>query len=86
MSALWLRAGDADDYRPFDDIEDVAEHLGAFGVTEVEWHTRYGLSCSEFRGHDYISLYWAVDVAYPDRELTADEIEELNICLQRVCV
>lgn len=74
----WIRAGDADDYHDFDDLAEVAYTLAEYGVEQVEALHRYGVACDQFRGHNYISLFWGDDDAQPSRDLTPADVEELN--------
>ena len=78
-TTLWVRAGDGDNYNAFDGFQDVADYLGEMGATSpLEWCNEYGVSSPEFRGNNYISLFWGDDDAQPIRQLTTAERNEVN--------
>lgn len=80
---LWVRAGDGDDYNAFDGFQEVADYLGEMGATSpLEWCNEYGMTSPEFRGHNYISLFWGDDDAQPTRSLTNAEHNEVNRLLR----
>jgi hypothetical protein len=78
----WIRVGDGDDYHDFDDLSEVAEALAEYRVEQVEACNEMGVACDQFRGHNYISLFWGDGDAQPLRDLTAGDVEELNEQLQ----
>ena len=45
---------------------------------QLEWANDLGVSSPEFRGKNYISVYWGDDDAQPIRPLTPDEHNEVN--------
>ena len=76
---LWVRAGDSDNYNDFDGLHEVAAYLAEMGATgPLEWANDLGVSSPEFRGRNYISVYWGDGNAQPIRSLTTDEHEEVN--------
>ena len=76
---LWVRAGDCDNYNDFDDLQEVAEYLSEMGATSpLNRCNEYGVTSPEFRGKNYISLFWGDDDAQPTRSMTADEHNEVN--------
>ena len=76
---LWTRAGDGDNYHDFDGLQEVADYLAEMGATApLEWRNDFGVSSPEFRGKNYISVYWGDDDAQPIRSLTPDEHNEIN--------
>jgi hypothetical protein len=76
---LWVRAGDGDNYNDFDGLQEVADYLAEMGATgPLEWANDLGVSSPEFRGKNYISVYWGDDDAQPIRPLTPDEHKEVN--------
>jgi hypothetical protein len=79
MPKLWVRVGDSDNYNDFDGLQEVAAYLAEMGATgPLEWANDLGVSSPEFRGRNYISVYWGDDFAQPTCPLTPDEHEEVN--------
>ena len=80
---LWVRAGDADNYNDFDGFQEVADYLAEMGATPpLEWSNQYGVTSPEFRGNNYISLYWGDADAQPIRSLTTAEHDDINRLLR----
>jgi hypothetical protein len=80
---LWVRAGDADNYNAFDGFQEVADYLADMGATgPLEWCNEYGVTSPEYRGQNYISLFWGDDDAQPTRSLTDAEHNEVNRLLR----
>jgi hypothetical protein len=85
---ICLRAGDQDDYHEFDDLEEAAQYLADFYQLErIDRYKKYGVCAEGFAGHNYISLFWGPPEpgdgsAEATRELTDDEIEEINESLE----
>ena len=76
---LWVRAGDADNYNDFDGLQEVADYLAEMGAHDpLERCNEYGVTSPEYRGQNYISLFWGDDDAQPIRSLTIDEQNEVN--------
>lgn len=75
---LWVRAGDGDNYNPFDGLHEVADYLAEMGATDLEQSFWYGFISPEYRGHNYLSLFWGDDNAQPIRQLTIHEQKETN--------
>jgi hypothetical protein len=76
---LWVRAGDSDNYNGFDGLPKVADYLAEMGATTpVERRNKYGVTPPEYRGNNYISLFWGDDDAQPIRSLTIAEHNEVN--------
>jgi hypothetical protein len=76
---LWVRAGDGDNYNDFDGLQEVADYLAEMGATSpLEWCNEYGVTSPEYRGQNYIRLFWGDDDAQPIRFLTIDEHNEVN--------
>ncbi len=79
MPKIWVRAGDSDNYNEFDGLQEVTDYLGEMGATgPLEWCNEYGVTGPEFRGDNYISLFWGDNDAQPIRSLTTDEHNEVN--------
>jgi hypothetical protein len=86
-TTLWVRAGDGDNYNPFDGLQEVADYLADMGATgPLEWCNNYGVTSPEFRGNNYISLFWGDADAQPTRSLTTSEHDEINRLLQSPAV
>ena len=82
-TTLWVRAGDGDNYNDFDGLQEVVDYLAEMGATgPLEWCNEYGVTSPEFRGHNYISLFWGDDDAQPTRSLTDAEHNEVNRLLR----
>lgn len=84
---LWVRAGDADGYNSFDDIDEVADYLNDYGVSSaLRFCNKYGVCESHrnafFRGNNYISLYYADQAETPLRGLQHAELRRLNQLLR----
>jgi hypothetical protein len=80
---LWVRVGDADRYNCIDSLQEVADYLAVMGATDpLEWCNEYGVTSPEYRGQNYISLFWGDDNAQPTRQLTLDEHTEVNRLLR----
>jgi hypothetical protein len=83
---IWMRVGDSDSYRSFDSIQEAAEDLGESRIGYVErivMSSGYGVSAPGYEGWNFISLYWGTDKsADMERELTDEEIAEINLSLQ----
>jgi hypothetical protein len=76
---LWVRAGDGDNYNGFDGLHEVADYLAEMGATgPLGWCNKYGVTSPEYRGKNYISLYWGDEDAQPLRLLTVAEHNEIN--------
>jgi hypothetical protein len=45
-------------------------------------HCKYGVSCEEFAGQNYISLFWGKQPTKPVRQLTQVELNKLNSLLK----
>jgi hypothetical protein len=83
---IWVRAGDGDNYNGFDGIHETADYLAEMGATDpLERCNEYGVTSPEFRGNNYISLFWGDDDAQPIRSLTTDERTEVNRLLHLLC-
>jgi hypothetical protein len=82
-TTLWVRAGDADNYNAFDGFQEVADYLADMGATgPLEWCNEYGVTSPEFRGNNYVSLFWGDADAQPIRSLTTAEHNEVNRLLR----
>lgn len=80
---LWVRAGDADNYNDFDGFQQVADYLAEMGATApLGWCNKYGVTSPEYRGNNYISLFWGDDDAQPTGSLHPDEHSEINSLLR----
>lgn len=82
---VWVRAGDADEYNEFDSIAEAGEYLYAFKPCgPLERSIKYGLADDDcYTGQNYISLFWGDKDAAPLREISDDELVELNALLVR---
>ena len=78
---IWIRVGDADDYNSFDGYDEVAQHLATFEVKKinVKRYGQYGAKAENFKGNNYISLFWG-DNNEPDpiKNLTDNERKQIN--------
>jgi hypothetical protein len=80
---LWVRAGDGDNYNGFDGVNEVADYLAEMGATgPLERCNKYGVACREYRGNNYVSLYWGDAAAQPIRPLTVAEHKEVKRLLR----
>jgi len=85
ITTLWVRAGDGDNYNAFAGLQEVAEYLAEMGATGLlEWCNEYGVTSAEYRGHNYISLFWGDDNARPIRSLTNEEHNRVNLSLEAI--
>jgi len=76
---VWLRLGDADDYHNFDTIDEVKADLEALGLKkDFKKCRKYGISNSEYKGLNYISLFWGDSEAQPLKPISDKELEYLN--------
>lgn len=79
MKRLWTRLGDLDSYSPYDTLKEVIEFF-----KEINLHgplTRantYGFQNKQFRGLNYISLFWGDIDAQAQAPLSDVELIELN--------
>jgi len=79
MRNCGCEAGDGDNYNAFDGFQEVAEYLSEMGAPGLLIAcNEYGVTSPEFRGQNYISLFWGDDDAQPMRSLTTDEQNEIN--------
>jgi hypothetical protein len=76
IPCLWIRMGDAADYHQVSSLHEAARLLHNSGVTRFE-PRRGGLVCEEYRGNNYVSLYWGNAAADLFRELQDIEFQEL---------
>jgi hypothetical protein len=84
-TTLWVRAGDSDNYNAFDGFQEVADYLAEMGATDrLERCNEYGVTSPEYRGNNYISLFWGDDDAQPSRPLTIGEHDEINRLLHSI--
>ena len=80
---LWVRAGDSDNYNGFDGLHEVADYLAEMGTTTpLVRCNEYGVTSAEFRGNNYVSLFWGDDATQPVRSLTNAEHNEVNLLLR----
>lgn len=85
---IWMRVGDEDDYHEFDTLEDAAQYLAdCYRLERIDRYKKYGVCAEGFVGNNYISLYWGLPdpgdgSAEATRELTDEEIEEINESLE----
>lgn len=86
---VWMRAGDAGDYEPFDSMFDAGSDLGNYlGVLEVLDSPRsltvtkrgnYGVVVPpSFTGYNYVSLFWGDEDAQPEKPLTQADITDFK--------
>jgi hypothetical protein len=76
---LWVRVGDGDSYNPFDGVQEVSEYLAEMGATvPLERYNRFGVTRPEYKGRNYISLFWGDDDAQPTLSLTISEHNEIS--------
>jgi hypothetical protein len=80
---LWVRAGDSDNYNGVDGVQEAADYLAEMGATGFLVRcNKYGVTCPQFRGNNYISVYWGDGAAQPIRSLTIAEHNEVNRLLR----
>ena len=82
---VWMRAGDQDDYHPFDSPEEAAqdlENLLAFGPRPTTVNRYYGpalvgieIDETGLQGDNGVSLYWGDDDAQLFAPLSDSELE-----------
>ena len=84
---IYVRLGDAGDYRKFgDDFDAVALELVEGGVNPRDM-TRFpgGVESGAYCGDNYVSLYWGTPDGYGGsdlvRDLSTDELEILRIAM-----
>ncbi len=76
---LFVRFGDAGDCEPFEGIDEFLEALSVNGIrTPLEPHNPLGVRTADYRGNNYISLYFGADVETPIRGLTEEELAFVN--------
>ena len=74
---VWLRIGDGGEYEKFDSIDDAAQHLVEFRITEITGWTEHGFTAPGFGGQNYISCYHGDDAAAFVRGFKPSEQDEL---------
>jgi len=55
---LWIRVGDAGEYEEFNDLDAAIDYLNELRVGKVTTWREAGFSTANYRGQDYISIYW----------------------------
>lgn len=76
---IWVRAGDADDYHHFDSVAEAAEYLREQPCGLLERSGKFGVVDDErYTGNNYISLFWGDNAAQASRDVSDDELAELN--------
>lgn len=77
---LYVRIGDAGDYsRVFYGLSGLVDFLFKEGVIGPLWfYNNYGVSCEQYHGNNYISLYYGENVESPTRGLTMEELDTVN--------
>jgi len=72
------------EYHEPDDLGQLVDALCELGVTsQLDRRGEFGVCCDEFRGNDYISLYYGPDVQSPVRGVSRSELLQLNRMLAR---
>ena len=80
---ILVRVGDGDNYNFMAGVHEVADYLAEMGATDpLERCNKYGVATIEFRGNNYISLFWGDEDAQPIRSLTIAEHNEVNRLLR----
>ncbi len=75
---LWARFGDGDDYHDVGGIVELIDELKNLGIKRIEPCNKFGVEADEYRGQNYISLYFGDDVETPSRGLSWRELELVN--------
>lgn len=79
MKRLWLRLGDMDSYSPYDTLEEVRQFMGDINLHgPLTRANTYGFQNEQFRGANYISLFWGDIDAQAQAPLSDAELKELN--------
>ena len=81
---LWLRVGDADNYHEEGvHLSNVAEHLANLGISHIRRGGRFGVVAPGYEGQNYISLFWGNADSDPIRQVSDEEISNINKVLER---
>jgi len=76
---LWLRLGDNSEYEKLDSIEEAKEIFEERDLTkDFTRRCQYGIQNNEFKGNNYISLYYGDKEAQPIKEINDSELDYLN--------
>lgn len=76
---IWLRLGDNAEYEDYDSIEEIKEIFEERELTkDFTRRCQYGVQNAEFKGNNYISLYYGDEEAQPIKEISDDELGFLN--------
>lgn len=74
---FWMRLGDGGEYTSFGDIQELEDELRYYdeelGIGPVTQWTQYGFLTPEYKGNNYISIYFGDEEAQPLRELSPRE-------------
>lgn len=80
---LFARLGDQADYVAHESLKDFAKDAEHYGVSgPVAWAANcLGISCNDFEGDNYISLFWALEADTPMHGLSPRQLDKLNALL-----
>lgn len=72
---LWLRVGDCGEYEVMSEIDAAIEYLNELGVGKITCWVKGGFETQNYRGQDYISLYYGDHEADHIADIGEDEDE-----------
>jgi len=79
MKRLWLRLGDHANYLPYDSLSEVIEFFNNINLHgPLTRANTYGFQNEQFKGFNYISLFWGDIDAQVQAPLSDAELIELN--------
>lgn len=79
---LWLRLGDNAEYEDCgQDLDDALAALKDVNTGRVLSWVMHGFTTEQFRGNDYISLYWGDGDGNAERELSPEERQQVEDAL-----
>ena len=80
---IYTRIGDAGDYI---EAETIPHLITIFQENNVEGplqhNSEYGVENAEYKGNNYISLYWGIDEETPTKSLKDEELAYINRILE----
>jgi hypothetical protein len=76
---IWVRLGDNAEYVSYNSIEDVKQHFESLMLTkDLERYAGFGVKNSEYKGLNYISLFYGDKVDTPILRISDFGIDYLN--------